>query len=517
MQVIYILLLLVVTIVCIGVSAGVKYDKESYVDTSPGEKFGHNVTETKNTMTTDDQARATIVSHIKTPVDTGVSTKTNLDFINSSTTETEHHAIFSIGTKKITYTSGQTKISDVDALFGNKTTSFKANVGQTSVITLTESGTSLYTIKHGSTTLNYTNKYNRPDTNVFNFNESGILVDVFNNFIVSSSTDLSSASLSAKKIAATTDNIMRIGKSGSDTILQFGNPVYGSITTNLFKLEYFGINNNTNLPPPIPTQIKNNSISQVSSTGTVTFNTFPQTLDPNSTSNVLGFFAKYKTDGTATASITPADFTGGTLTSTSTNFQIEYLKLSQNLQLQSLEASYSFTPSSSTLPFYSIYLVLDDGIQTYNPTYTIIDDNTVRGTQSIVIFGSTKPKTTTGEYLLARGSTDLTSALELTTTNLEKNLFGLYGGFNMNAIVFFPMCIQNGVGSNESFTVNYDASTGFTLEQSTSLSTTLIDYNSGHQNLNYLFYAYEGDTQLTEYLQNDDGAGGRVLTALRST
>ena len=515
-QVIYILLLLVVTIVCIGVSAGVKYDKESYVDTSSGLKFGHVQAELTNTMTTDDQATATIVSHIKTPVDTGASTKTNLDFINSDTKENEHYATFSLLTKKITYNSGRsTKISDVDTLFGKQTTSFKAISGQTRTVTLSKlENFNFYFITFSSSKLTYTNITGSSGATAFTFDASGFVKDSNGqNFIVSSTTDLNTSTLKAKNVANEADNIMRIGKSGSDTILQFGNPVYTINTTNLFKLKYFGKTTVQSLPPP--TSVSNHSISAfVSSSSTVIFNTFSQSLD-SSSSNVLGFFSKYKAG--VGASTTIGDFTGGI--PSDTNSQIEYLKLSPNLQLQSLKASYTFTPSSLTSPFYSIYLVLDDGIQPYNPTYTITDDNTVKGTQSIVIFGSKNTDYTAGEYLLAReGSADLTTRLELTSTYLVKNLFGLYGGFNMNAIVFFPMCIQNGASSNESFTVNYDASKGFTLEQSKieSKQTTSIDYNSGYQNLNYLFYVYHTDNKLTEYLQTSDGDGGVTANSLRS-
>ena len=295
---------------------------------------------------------------------------------------------------------------------------------------------------------------------------------------------------------------------------------------NINKLEYFGLTSNYYLPlsPTVPRSILGDAdtdgwISEMSD--------ISQTLSPNIRieSRRYGLFAK--TREVAPTEVDSLDGFNG-FTNATTNYRVEYItkKLTTggDFSIPSLWSSNEITGGQ---PYYSIYVVLDTDEINKNNKYTFTDKNIIKGTQTVMIFGSPKSEYKYNHkdyaYFLPRenltndnkipGKQDVFSIIKA-----DAIPYCAYGEFNMNSICFMKF---NSVGDQNAVNhvpVSYNTDTGWRITSGPAAGTgykSYIPVNYGTTQSVYTlidvdyrnYYEWDGISSYTHKYWNTSGDG----------
>lgn len=309
-----------------------------------------------------------------------------------------------------------------------------------------------------------------PDKYHFDINSEGILTDGSGNEIEAIYN--SSGPIALGNDSRGRNRLVAVSSRGGNFQLMFVViPDYDNTNEkNINRLEYFGITTETNFPLSI------NSLKGFTYGDDDKVAPFEQFLGSsdngfNDQIRRFGLFAKTHTSLPAAASTTdPSDYSG--FKGEETNIRISFID--SLINRNSLHSLWSETEVAPPQPKYSIYVVLDnniyDGLTTTGITFE--DINNVKGTQTIVIFGS-RYFSSNGhaDYgtSLARDHPNITNVLNngdnLVDNNYNNNTNGFiltnddpiylgHGAYNMNGIVFMKFN-TSGDASNKSFTVGF--------------------------------------------------------------
>lgn len=306
---------------------------------------------------------------------------------------------------------------------------------------------------------------------------------------------------------------------------------------NINKLEYFGITTGTNFPLSI-NSLKGFTISDAS-----TVEPFEQFLG-SSDSGInyeirrFGLFAKTHTTApiAGNPNITdPSGYTG--FTGVDDHIRISFIDSLPNNSTTNLPSLWDESEVTHPQPKYSIYVVLDKDIHTITGSFSFRDTNNIKGTQTIVIFGS-RYYSNNGhaDYgtSLARDHPDITNILDngdklidnllnnnnddFILTNDDPIYLG-HGAYNMNGIVFMNFN-TSGDSSYKRFTVEFGTgdqgrNQGWTYvvdSNDRGLDLIPVFYNSVNTSVNLTtqhfrnYYHWDGATATyTHYKYNGNG------------
>lgn len=483
-HVLHILLLLALTVVCVGVSLGLKYDK-SGTDSHPNMPFSHTIEdeqldnyeqltqELKNKISIlssefvfENQSAQTIddnTSSIKPTVDTGgnlslaKTTKTttlddlNKMFLSESINDT---------TARITYLNA----------FGTLTTTNNTNTGAHFKISNLIEGTSYgFTIQGSDSGQYYNIGYNKNNNNEFTiFRDKTSLINNSGDFSPPDSNTLYAFDNSGfwmykgKYIALseTNSNFLNfidspISNAYGRTLFKVGGgttnnnyPFYiftvkllsSPLTSQLYNLEYYGVTTNSALPPPVK---QNYLLDEFD----------PLTLSimyqiPKFVSNALGIFATISTANTNNVpdDTDPNDFIGLNANIAQTRYAISFLKYTypvpENYQLNIYSTIPKYDIPTNGDIFYSINVISFEQDELGN-TITLVDKNNVKGVQNIVILtGKKQADQTPDSYSIRqRGNRDFianpSDVFEVAFVNQQ--LYNIYARYNILGIVVFPL------------------------------------------------------------------------------
>ena len=452
MQVIYIMLLLVVTIICIGVSAGVKYDKEQITKSSNGIPAHQDDPDYNNIQSDIDTLKnqiATLTANVNQDIETLVYNEAS-------------DIVYTYNNDLIT-SSGTPTIDDINTLFKYK--AFYNN----------QSATTLIPGSDKKSVSSYPRESTRSDANLTLETTASKFLRIYfteSKLYISMDGTNPNPILTDKGYQATSFSVDEEGllKSSNNKYILFGTNYLklfytagaGTVgirlmltskttttTSNVNQLQYFGLTSAKLYPPPIN---KNQSILDSSnSDGEITtLKPLRQVLGSSDTTSVfgaalnIGLFAKCiaaanaNALNNATTVNNATSYTGldaGDLKDT-TNYRIHYITThfvsNGTLELPSLWLDH--TPALQ--PKYSIYVVLADENTPNITNFTIKDVNQSQGTQTVVLLGS--PYTGDINYyqsLLPR--TDGQMSTTPISTYPFSQFFSPCGDYNLNNLIFF--------------------------------------------------------------------------------
>lgn len=413
-------------------------------------------------------------------------------------------------------------------------------------ITATKNGIELRLIKKNN--MIYFHQFNPNDLEKYHFdiNSEGILTD-------GSGNEVEAIYNSTKAISLGNDGdhrnrLVAVSSGGGNFQLMFVNiPDYENANEkNINRLEYFGITTGTNFPLSI-NSLKGFTFGDDHKV--VPFEQFLGSLVNGFNDEIrrFGLFAKTHTTAPAlTPSTTdPSGYVG--FKGTEPNIRISFIDSLPN-GTKSLQSLWGETEVTHPQPKYSIYVVLDNNIyDTANLSITFEDINNVKGTQTIVIFGS-RYFSSNGhaDYgtSLARDHPNITNVLNndnLVDNSYNNNTNGFiltndnpiylgHGAYNMNGIVFMKFN-TSGDASNKSFTVGFgtddvhpeDQGWTYTQNQNTvneALDLIPVFYNSVNPSVSLTtqhfrnYYHWDNVTATYthyKYKGNQEGTAGWVV------
>ena len=486
----YILLLLVVTVVCIGVSADVKYDKDYSSDTGlPGHYVSdlsiiqpeitklqqqiQTLTSRTNVESLPDYDANSGVSYIysngKLSTTTGAPTITNINNLFKYQSKFTHgtnqfwvSTIYGEGTKNILYTlPGDDSHITLIPVSGGYNIQFTKNNSTIKVYLLY--GTNLTTTVTSPNSKEY----------VFQFNPNGKLqyqnLDITVS-VPSSPTDLT---LPVVKNNSSTGSLHPVlYNSTATSIIQLNIQKQNTSNVSINNLVYFGLTSGNLLPPPnTPYTFLGTPNTDKTISASIPL---PQVILGNTLGTIanLGLFAKTLT---ATSSPTGANITGAagyiytglkSVDATSaTNYRIHYVTThfgdNRTLQLPSLWHSSEFALSAQ--PRYSIYVVLAD-TDTDDISDLIFEDiNETKGTQTVVLFGSPYSGFSSSSAYQSLADRASTSASSSEITNMgSQRYYQQFGPYNLNSLLFFKFN-ENGIPHAFPATVSFANSEGWSI------------------------------------------------------
>lgn len=472
-QVIYILLLVVVTVVCIGVSAGVKYDKTEMTKSSIGIP-GH---ETQN----QDLAILSEIDDLKNKItNLTASYDINIDTISYLATS---NVIYTYSDGKLTSSYGTPSIKNLNTLFqykalytnydntvivpnisGGVVASFPADVtGDNGNITLNKYNSYTYKISLGITATNTTPYYIFIENNALKLTTDEYRADTFMIFSdgILATTTYEYVEVSKPFVDGGTGITLETNSGIFLRVIYYGDtvqPATGALGIRLMfvsketptfspinSIQYFGLTSANLYPPPVK---PNTTFLASSANNKITALTpLPQILYNNTFGDALklGLFAKCITaDPTASdAVVNVATYTGITAAdeTSTTNYRIHYITThlitNGTIELPSLWLDH--TPALQ--PKYSIYVILANEDTLNIDNLTIRDVNQSKGTQTVVLLGSPKRRPSVYDFQSLLSRTDgIMSAAELTNYapgNTFSQFFSPYGDYNLDALIFF--------------------------------------------------------------------------------
>ena len=474
-QVIYILLLVVVTVVCIGVSAGVKYDKTEMTKSSIGIP-GHEPQNQDLAILSEIDDLKHKITNLTASYDIIIDTINYFETSNVIYTYSDGKLTSSSGTPSIKnlntlfqykalYTNYDNNVIVPDYVFWSAATSFPGQLtGENGNITLTKQSSGYYKISLGiDPTLNDTTPYylfiennalklstdeNRADT--FIFSKSGILATTDEYLEVSKPTGDELTGITLEKNSGIFLRVIYYGDTVQPATGALGirlmfvsneTPTFSPINS----IQYFGLTSANLYPPPV----KPNTYFLASSVNNeiTALTPLPQILYNNTFGDALklGLFAKcIDADPTATdAGVNGATYTGITAAdeTSTTNYRIHYITThlitNGTIELPSLWLDH--TPALQ--PKYSIYVILANEDTPNIDNLTIRDVNQTKGTQTVVLLGSPSLRPSVYDYQSLLSRTDsIMSAAELTNYapgNTFSQFFLPYGDYNLDALIFF--------------------------------------------------------------------------------
>ena len=527
-QVKYILLLLVVTVVCIGISAGVKYDKSS-IKTHPDMPHAHIPDDNHSGLSQENQNKVKILQEqieksnmlIEMGIKEVMSLETKLNntvpILNSS--------------GNIDYETGEPTLADINKLF------------------ISES------INDASDTLQYMTVYTNSGSTGISYNSTGVLLKILlssngkysietinkmyihfvligsvvwlsvnqlrtaaqfdfdtNGFLRSSGSYITLDNPAVRDVGYTLKSSLKdaYGKYvlkliNSTTAGQFNLVAIKLLTTpkqtQLYNLEYFGLTTDINYRVPFHPPIYININDPFS------LNTIPQTsigFVPNGFGMFASVFPNAAGDETAAQTGPAAGFTSynGTNLSgfTSSIFRFRYAISVLNpgiLNSGSIPKDFKMNIpaniTSYTIPangefFYSINLLFLDNPTTDISNVTFVDQNNIKGVQN-VLFIITKNTEDPNYSMLERNviGQDLSTPLTINAAITTKQLYNLFSNQRIILGVFFNPCLEENSGTNETMTGNE--------KNSYSLAIT--------QHINYFFHkVYLSQPRTHRYFQN---------------
>jgi hypothetical protein len=371
----------------------------------------------------------------------------------------------------------------------------------------------------------YAGRYN------FSINNKGILVDgIYKRelAVVYSTSYLNISEINGNRLVA-------VSSGGGNLQLMFVVIPDDNIQDekNINRLEYFGITTETNFPLSI-NSLKGFTISDA---GTVEpFEQFLGSSDSGISNDIrkFGLFAKTHTTAPIAGdpSITdPSGYTG--FTGVDDHIRISFIDSLPNNSTMNLPSLWDDSEVTHPQPKYSIYVVLDKDIHTTTGSFNFKDTNNVKGTQTIVIFGS-RYYSNNGhaDYgtSLARDHPNITGILD--NDKLVDNLYNNYtldfiltndnpiylghGAYNMNGVVFMKFN-TSGDASYKRFTVEFGTGdqarnqgwTYGTSNEDQGLDLIPVFYNSVDTSVNLTtqhfrnYYRWDGGTTTyTHYKYN---------------
>lgn len=159
--------------------------------------------------------------------------------------------------------------------------------------------------------------------------------------------------------------------------------------------------------------------------------------------------------------------------------------------------------TASQVPYYSVILVLADSDTPELESVTVRDCNNIKGSQTIVLFGSPHPYLGRSYPLYLDNKNPL---LRMGTVPVsDKGILGYennalvyaqwffpYGDYNLNSIAIFDLCIDDNTKVSNSVSCKYTNGMGWNLKHSTNSS---IHNANGCIAINYS--GYDGDTGLS--------------------
>lgn len=482
-HVLHIFLLLAITLVCIGVSVSVKYDKSQITtDTHPDMSHAHVPDVNYENLSTESQKQINTLNSQVLLNENDINDLANFE-------RNANNVIPSLDSSNLptVLTPGIMDLDDFANLFPSE--SWLTAVGYVGYDTINATPNLQTNNTQGySFTLTYND-----DTHQITISNGHLFGSLANGSQLVSSFYLSSdgflMSNSFPSIYYTTSDafhqfVQQVGPSIKQ-IVQNNRSVYifrleGSkirvyqgvssppLTTCLYRLEYFGLSNDNNLP-------SGNDINWVSSG--VTFNTIPQTAFTNTS----GLFAR-------------VGGTGFTSTISSDHYSISVLN-SNILNSGNIPDAYTLSvPSNKPFyniptnghPFYSIHLVLLTDVST-SSGFTLKDTNDTPGVQNVVIFcipNNNSPKYTQ----IARGTESVRVLQTINSAFLSKQLYNLYPNYVPVNFIFFPFYYEN--QENKQFSLDINTTLGKVRHDRTTGNFCL---NGGISEMNQYSYTYDDD------------------------
>lgn len=271
-------------------------------------------------------------------------------------------------------------------------------------------------------------------------------------------------------------------------------------TKNLVDLSFFGITSASNYPRAF-------DVSQYfedTRPNTVNFdklNDIPQYLSNYLQDN--GMFAILKTSSVPSAyPVNGSGFTSASVEGTAYNVQICNASHITNGSNTTLKPTVTSSPAASGDPFYHIHIIDVKSISN-GTTFTITDGNTIKQTQTVVLFINSI-KTNHGFDYLARDDGNINNKLTIDSTNIENDFYENQGSVHYDAMIFFSMCLEENLSTGDSVTLA--CQDGYVLYNRVNGSSTVVDY-SGKQfiNPNKNIYFKDGDDVITRYHSSING------------
>ena len=573
-QVIYIMLLLVITVICIGISAGVKYDKN--YTTGENLPYGHDYADEeqiqilntlseeeaklsalitsqaplkKDFMSLNDEINnvtpvlvdGTITLEKKKPTLEDINKLFISESINDLSGTQYHYNLYSTFLTDVTQNAGQTG-SQLKIQYDSDTATYQIfnNVNNAQQIVyqfnkddvkfpsyIPSNFSEAYTFQNGTQTYaSFLNDSPNVDvtlyTDKFSFDQNGFLmvkqkyVVIFSDMPLNNNYFVLTDSIEYTMENAPTSFLLKIyenglGIAGYEYSLSAVKLLKTPLTTQLYNLEYFGLTTNTNLPPPISPQ------NYISKSSPFTLTSIRQI--PKSFTNTLGIFATISTVNPPD-SITVANFTGLDANITSDNYAINVVNTTTPIPDNYIIPVYSTTvsyaiPTSGKI-FYSINLLVFDNVDLSN-AFTIVDKNTVKGVQNIVIvcsprqFGQPSLGNYGGTYynILERGVRNFitTPTDTIDSTFIQKQLYNKFSGYNMAAMIVFPLVYEHSVPSP-----SIDISKYYQVRSVDPKPINYTSFNSGSSFEQYSYVWNNTTKTYTEYVLNNKNGNTWALS-----
>ena len=510
----YILLLLVVTVISIGVSSSVKYDKSS-IETHPDMPKAHTPDDNHSGLSQENQNKIKLLQ--------SQFTNLNQEVVSLETTLNNTVPILN-SSGDIVFELGTPTLADVNKLFISESINDTQDYGLWENYINSSTPINTFTIQEeisGSYRLElekYTYLLIFADHflstggggQVFNFDPSGFLQNVSNEYLV---FDKHPNPAGGNKNGFTTESSLvdAYGKYvlkliNATTADKFSLAVVKLLTTpkqtQLYNLEYFGITDNTNLPPPF---LQNQYISKSS----------PFALSdikqiPSSFTNTLGIFSTISIANNPPATVTSTDFIGLDENITRENYAINVLNTTTPIPDNYILPVHSTTPSytipTTGKPFYSIHLLmLNDNI---TKPIVIRDQNNTKGVQNIVIVCSSRQYNQSPQGniyhnnygILERGTVDFITN-DKDTINAafsQKQLYNMFANYNIVSMVVFPLCYEHSEKLQSAIIRDYGVSYA-------RVPTNYLTFNatSGSFNQQYSYVWDNANKTYTKYKHTD--------------
>jgi len=444
-QVKYILLLMVATIICVGVSVGIKYDKSS-IKTHPQMPHAHIPDDNYSGLSEDIQNRITILQSqldITNPEVESLNSKLNniIPILNSN--------------GGITLETGEPTLADINKLF------ISESINETTLYGIYKNEKFVVTENNGLFQINV--KFNDNNGNNFNFDNNGFLQNVSHEYLIfdeiPSATALSTTS--PKLQDAYGKYVLKLINAGVDSgnfSLAIIKLLTIPVTTQLYNLEYFGLTTDVNYPVPFSPK------KYIKNTDPFSLNTIPQTSD-SFTPNGFGMFASVlptapinETAAQSAPTLTFYDGTnliGFTASIDTDRYAISVLKSSilnsgsipKDYQMNIPANTTSYTIPANGALFYSINLLFLDNPDIDISNVAFVDTNNIKGVQN-VLFVISKNTEDPIYSMLERNivGQDLSNALSIYKTITTKQLYNYYSGQRIIKCIFFNPCIVESSG-----------------------------------------------------------------------
>jgi hypothetical protein len=510
-HVLHILLLLAITVVCIGVSVGVKYDKSQIAaDTHPDMSHGHVPDENYQNLSTELQRQIN-----------SLNSQVLLD--ENDINEIANNFIPSLDSSNLPtiFTPGTMDLDDFAKLFPSE--SWLNAVGYGYVGYNTGNSTSNYQlgelVGHSFTITYNNNMYNTGSEQILGNGSSKVTSFKLTSdgFITDSNNKIYYMTSQSFQNTPSTGNSIKeiIQKNGSAYIFRLQDKsgkikVYQGVsspplTTCLYRLEYFGLTDDNNLPSGYKIGWIEKSGDQ---TTPPTLNSIPQ----SKFSNTMGLFASVysNTPGAPPNGTDITDYVGFKSTISSDYYSISVLN-SNILNSGNIPDGYTLSvPSNKPLynipangqPFYSIHLVLLTG--QVSSQFYLKDTNNTPGVQNVVIFCTSEQyQTVTSDPVytqLARGSESVIISQDINFAFLAKQLYNLYPNYVPVNFVFFPLYYETQKRISGNILIGENL-----VSPNQNPNVQSFDLIGGYLNLDVYSYEYNGDGDYVEYKLDSSG------------